>query len=283
VTDLSTPLPDPALDPELATWLERSEAIAFAPELYGASAALPGDPVGARFAPIGDGYAAALTAIDAVFFNRAVGIGTLRPLTEDDVEAATRFFVDLGRTQWLFHLAPATVTPEVAGWLTARGYQQGRRWVKLWHDLADLPRPSTSLRIERIDRSRAADFARIAVETLELPPIVEPSVTSTLGRPGWTHYVGFDGETPVSVAAMCVIEDVAWLGFGGTLEAARGRGGQSAMFATRLADARAQGCRWAVTETGEETEEFPVNHSYRNMVRSGFRLAYARRNWYRMA
>ena len=80
---------------------------------------------------------------------------------------------------------------------------------------------------------------------------------------------------------MFVTEDVAWLGFGATLEAARGRGGQSAMFATRLADARAQGCRWAVTETGEETEEEPVNHSYRNMLRSGFRLAYARRNWVR--
>ena len=46
-------------------------------------------------------------------------------------------------------------------------------------------------------------------------------------------------------------------------------------------DARAQGCRWAITETGEETEEEPVNHSYRNMLRAGFRLAYARRNWVR--
>ena len=82
---------------------------------------------------------------------------------------------------------------------------------------------------------------------------------------------------------MFVTDDVAWLGFGATLEEARGRGGQSAMFATRLADARAQGCRWAVTETGEETEEEPVNHSYRNMLRSGFRLAYARRNWVRTA
>ena len=82
---------------------------------------------------------------------------------------------------------------------------------------------------------------------------------------------------------MFVTEGVAWLGFGATLEEARGRGGQSAMFATRLADARAQGCRWAVTETGEETEEEPVNHSYRNMLRSGFRLAYARRNWVRTA
>ncbi len=67
---------------------------------------------------------------------------------------------------------------------------------------------------------------------------------------------------------MFVTEGVAWLGFGATREAARGRGGQSALFATRLREARDQGCRWAITETGEETPEEPVNHSYRNMLRS---------------
>jgi hypothetical protein len=46
-----------------------------------------------------------------------------------------------------------------------------------------------------------------------------------------------------------------------------------------MRDAREQGCRMVVTETGEEDEQDPVNHSYRNMVRLGFRLAYARRNW----
>lgn len=280
MTDPTPPAPDLAQDPELSRWLERSEAFAFK-DLYAATAALPVDPVGALLAPIGDGVAVALTVIDAGFFNRAVGIGTTRQLTEDDVEAASRFFVDQGRSESLFHLAPATVTPEVAGWLNARGYQQGRRWVKLWHDLAELPTPSTSLRIERIDRSRTVDFAQIWLEAFEVPAVLEPMLGAMIGRPGWTHYLGFDGQTPVSVAAMFVTDDVAWLGFGATLEAARGRGGQSAMFATRLADARAQGCRWAVTETGEETEEEPVNHSYRNMVRSGFRLAYARRNWVR--
>jgi hypothetical protein len=38
----------------------------------------------------------------------------------------------------------------------------------------------------------------------------------------------------------------------------------------------------AITETGEETEQEPVNHSYRNMRRLGFQLAYARRNWRRI-
>ena len=75
MTDPTPPASDPALDPELARWLERSEAFAFA-DLYAATAALPVDPVGAQVAPIGDGVAVAMTAFDIGFFNRAVGIGT---------------------------------------------------------------------------------------------------------------------------------------------------------------------------------------------------------------
>jgi hypothetical protein len=102
----------------------------------------------------------------------------------------------------------------------------------------------------------------------------------TVGRPGWTHYLGFDGELPVAAGAMYVIDDIAWLGFGATLESHRGRGGQSAIFHRRLADARTLGCRLAFTETGPDSDEEP-NHSYRNMVRLGFQLGYHRPNWVR--
>ena len=54
------------------------------------------------------------------------------------------------------------------------------------------------------------------------------------------------------------------------------------MFARRLHDARAAGCRFAVVETGEDTPEEP-NPSYRNMLRAGFELAYFRHNWVRQA
>jgi hypothetical protein len=79
---------------------------------------------------------------------------------------------------------------------------------------------------------------------------------------------------------MYLVNGIAWLGFGSTLEDARGRGAQSAMFAERLRDAAVLGCRFAFTETGEETSDAP-NASYRNMLRAGFRLAYHRPNWVR--
>jgi GNAT superfamily N-acetyltransferase len=115
-----------------------------------------------------------------------------------------------------------------------------------------------------------------------MPTSIHDIASATVGRPGWVHYLGFDGDTPVSTSAMHLTDGVAWFGYGATLDAFRGRGWQTAMFARRFQDARDLGCRLAITETGEETEKVPVNHSYRNMVRVGFNLAYARQNWVRL-
>lgn len=274
--------PRMVLDPDLIMALERSEAIAYGRDVYEAASTIPGNPAGAVTSSLGGAIAFALTAIDFGFFNRVIGLGIERPATEDDVEAASRFFLDLGRTQSVLQVAPTARPDGMPKWMEARGYRRGARWVKVWRTLDDLPEPESSLRIERIDASLADAYADVCGRGFELPPITYPLVGATVGRPGWTHYLGYDGDTPVSTAAMHVADDVAWLGFGATLEAFRGRGGQSAMFAARLRDARDQGCRWAITETGEETEREPVNHSYRNMVRLGFRLAYARQNWLRV-
>ena len=75
-----------------------------------------------------------------------------------------------------------------------------------------------------------------------------------------------------------VSADVAWLGFGCTLESHRNRGAQGALFARRIQDGLLLGCKWFVTETGEDTPDSP-NPSYRNMLRTGFELAYLRRNY----
>jgi hypothetical protein len=153
----------------------------------------------------------------------------------------------------------------------------------MWHSLAEIPDATTDLRIEQIGPEWADDFERLSVaEAYGFPDIVGRAAGAVVGVPGWHAYVGFDGDVPVSTAAMRIEDGVAWFGFGATSESHRGRGGQSAMFARRLRDAREAGCRFAVVETGKETPEEP-NPSYRNMVRSGFELAYFRQNWVRQA
>ena len=193
--------------------------------------------------------------------------------------AVLDFYTGLDRSRSAVQVAPTARPPELLDWLEAAGYRPSEdRTVTLWHGLDALPEATSSLRVERIGPDRAHEFARLHATASGLPEVVAPLAEGIVGRDGWTCYLGFDGELPVTTAALYVEGTWAWLGFGATLPSHRGRGGQSAMFARRLRDAKAAGVRWAITETGAETPDEPVNPSYRNMRRAGFQLAYERRN-----
>jgi GNAT superfamily N-acetyltransferase len=90
-------------------------------------------------------------------------------------------------------------------------------------------------------------------------------------------YGSYDGGEIVGGGALHIDGDVGWLGIGATLPAHRGRGGQRAVMARRIADAVAAGCTTVATETGVLPDH--PNPSLRNMLRSGFELAYERANW----
>ncbi len=273
------PLPA-GLAPEVAHELEMAEARAYL-SAYTATSEVPGDPARARAVVVGGATAISLGVIDVSFFNRVIGLGVPQPATREDVAAIGAFYGERGITDVAIAVANGAMPAGLPALLAADGYVPGSRWVKMWHDLHDLDGPSPDFRVEQVGRESADAFGDVILRAFAMPPIVRPLATAAMGRPGWTHYLGREGETPVAVAAMHVADGVAWLGYGGTAPSARGHGWQTAMFRRRLADARDAGCRLAVTETGEETDEDPVNHSYRNMVRAGFRLGYARRSWYR--
>jgi hypothetical protein len=102
---------DMALDPEVAYWLEMSEARAMA-DLYRAAADTSDNPVGCQVAEIGGGVAFALTAIDVGFFNRTIGLGVERAATEADVDAVVAFYKGLGRSVAVAQVAPHATPPD---------------------------------------------------------------------------------------------------------------------------------------------------------------------------
>src|SRR5512138_558820 len=131
---MSEPIPPlpPDLDADVAYWLEMGEALACLDE-YAATAAVDGDPAGARVIRVGrEAVAFALTAIDFGFFNRTVGLGIGAPATRDDVASAAAFYRDLGLRQSAIQLAPGATPPELVEWVEREGYRIGARWVKLW-------------------------------------------------------------------------------------------------------------------------------------------------------
>ena len=83
---------------------------------------------------------------DFGFFNRAVGLGTAQLATEADVEAASQFYLDLGVTQSVIHVAPGAQPAVLEPWLNKHGYVNSARWVKMWRDLDEVPTSDPSAR-----------------------------------------------------------------------------------------------------------------------------------------
>ena len=136
----------------------------------------------------------------------------------------------------------------------------------------------TDLKIISIENEHADAFADIALVANEMLSEFRSFSKGFVGKLWWHHYLGYDGEQPVSTGAMFVKDGVGHLGWGSTLDSHRRRGGQGAMFERRIKDGLALGCKWFVTETWQETSDNP-NPSYHNMLRAGFKLAYARPNY----
>ena len=273
---------DAPLDPEIGYWLEMAEVHATRDYFAAAIEAMPGNPLGLAIREIGGGLAVTMNFEDAdPFFNRTLGLGIERLATEADVDDVLAFYAEHDQTFVSIPIAPQARPPEVADWLVAREFPESRRWPKLWRRLDTLPdRPPTDLRIEAIGADQADAFADVVHSAFEFDDALKPMLAPLVGRAGWQQYLGFDGDQPVAAGATYVRGDIAWLGYGATLESHRGRGGQSAIFHRRLIDARARGCRLAITETGPDTAEEP-NPSFHNMLRVGFQVGYHRPNYVR--
>jgi hypothetical protein len=262
--------------------LEWAEARAMA-DVYRAAA--EARPESARILERGPAVALAATEVDLVFFNRSIGLGAGVPAMDEDLDATVDFYRGLRRRVAIAHIAPDALPADIGERLSARGFAPWTRWAKCWRPIDGVPdgaaavdRPVATIRIERIDRGGATDFGAIAVSTFALPAESASLLTAPIGRSGWTHYLGWLDERPVSIGAMFVADRIAWFGYGATLTDARRRGGQTGMLAARLRDAADLGCRMVVTETTEDRPDAP-NPSFRNLTRAGFRVGYLRSNW----
>jgi hypothetical protein len=223
----------------------------------------------------------AIPALDHAFFNRIVGFGVGEPATESMLDEAIAVFQNAGCRNFMAQVSALAQPAQCPEWLAARGFKPSANWAKMYRGNEPAPRIETDLRVEPIGENYAEAFADVVLATFEMPALLRPLMKGIVGQPGWRHYLAFVGEKPVSVASMFVNGEVGWLGNMGTLKKYRNRGGQGAMFARCIQDGLALGCKWFVTETGEETPDNP-NPSYHNMLRSGFQLAYLRRNyWHR--
>ncbi|HEY7691450.1 MAG TPA: GNAT family N-acetyltransferase [Gaiellaceae bacterium] len=226
--------------------------------------AFRGSPELCEIAEIGGAVCLAMRRLPGRMFNRVLGLAAL-----DDLDEIAAFY---GDGEWW-----VSDSHELGRELEERGFARDYGWMKFSRGVG--PREARSeLAVVPVDAARAGDFGTVVAGGYLLPDWSESFAANVVGRPGWSCYVAYDGDRPAGAGALFVDGTVGWLGFGATLPEYRGRGAQSALLAARIEDARRQGCRTVVTETGELEDDRPSN-SYRNILRAGFREAGVRPNY----
>lgn len=260
--------------PGLARLVEDAEAAAFADLMRSAPR-----EIGFTAEETDDGTVLLAPAFDVLLFNRVIGLGLRRPATRAGTEALIDRFRGRGVRNFGVQLSPAAGPSALGAWMEERGLTPRDNWTKVYR-VADAPSAAvqTGLRVERVDSDQADRFAAVACAGFGLPTVLAPLLCGAVGRSGWLHYLAWDGDVPVGTGALFTHGDVGWLGVAATVPAHRRRGAQGALMARRIVDGTALGCRWFVTETGQDRPDRP-NPSFRNMVRAGFTVAYQRPNF----
>jgi hypothetical protein len=234
--------------------------------------------MGLRVERVGSAIALITAKMDIMLFNRVLGLGVMEPATEVMVDDIVTLYDRAGIQNFAVQVSPAVQPATLPAWLEARGLPHRDNWAKVYRGIEPPPPVPTDLRIELISPDQAGAFAAVACTAFGMPDTLQPWLAADVGRPGWRHYLAWDGEVPVATGALFVKDQVGWLGVGSTLPSHRRRGAQGAIMAQRIRDGAELGCRWLITETGEDLPGRP-NPSYHNMMRTGFELAYQRSNY----
>jgi hypothetical protein len=175
--------------------------------------------------------------------------------------------------------------PETAAaekWLSGCGHDRYQGWLKLVRDASPPPQISVP-GITVFEQSKGAGVSWVAAEGLELTIMAETLFFGLLEMEGWRCYTAaLPDEDVIATGSMLIVDGIAQLTPGVTLEWARGMGANTALLRRRLADAAAAGCHTCFVELGESDLD-SLAACCRILHRAGFEEAYSSHNWQRPA
>jgi hypothetical protein len=265
-----------ALVPDAIARIERIERDAWESVCRAAPPDVAGD-LGLEVHRYGGTVLTLCTRIDQGLFNRILGFG----LEDGDdagamIEALARFRAANIKNPFI-QIPPGQPALDEAARRAGLVPRQ-RPWVKFHRAPNDPPSPEPRVEVRPARAGDAQLFGSVVVSGFGMPPAAVPWLGALADLPGWHCYLAWSEGVAIGGGALFIEGASAWLGAGATRPEARRRGAQSAVLMRRVADARAAGASLITTETGKPLpgEEHP---SYKNILRSGFAIAYERTNW----
>jgi hypothetical protein len=197
--------------------------------------------------------------------NRIYLCGRSGELTHDDLLRFVEIFRSRGVRRFFAWLSPGPQRDTVRGWLESLRMQRVV-WTRYPTVVLSEPanvNPNTDFEIRMVNRAQiVAAREQFGFRSME-------GFEQSAGRPGFSHYLAFEGARPIASAALVQFERIGYLTYAQTNESDRERGAQSALIVRRCEDARRLGCTSIVSQTLTMLER-----SFANLQRCGFREVY---------
>jgi GNAT superfamily N-acetyltransferase len=197
--------------------------------------------------------------------NRIYLCGTDGGLTAEGLARLFKLFDDAGVSRFFVWLSPGPDMNAVRDWLSGSGLSRVAHvaYPTLTRDTSQPAPVFTDLEVRQL----AVEDATRAFEHID--GWAWPEFHRSVGAPGMTHFIAYDGNRPVGSAALCVFEGLGCLCMAFTAESDRRRGAQQALISKRIEKATALGCRTLVSETLSFLE-----NSLGNLRKAGFEPVY---------
>ena len=174
--------------------------------------------------------------------------------------------------RFFFWLSPNPQEEEIVGWLGDNRLKPfgGTRYPTLIRPVEKVAPFQTHLDVCRVSGHEVEDQGDAILRIFDPWPCT--FFLESVDQPGFDHFVAYDAGAPVSAAILARHGDFAYLGWAGTAEVHRRKGGQNALIRARLNRAAELGCRVACSETLSM-----LKTSLGNLKRNGFEIAYYKR------
>lgn len=209
--------------------------------------------------------------------SQTFGLGLFSPVTPDLLDMLEAFFHERGSTP--MHEVSPFAGVETLALLVARGYRPFELSTVLVRSLAEVddPTPIPDLAARAIVGTDHAAWIDTAVRGWASEPEIAPFVRELsellVENPAMTNFVVERRGEAIATGSLGMHQGVALAAGASTVPEGRGLGAQGLLLATRLAEARRDGCDVALMLAT------PGSTSQRNAERRGFRVAYTRTKW----
>jgi len=231
-----------------------------------------------RIERIGDALCSVSSSEPSILVNRVFELGSSGAPNKEQLLDIRRVYEDAGVSRFFLHIVSERKSEDTDATLLEAGYEKYRGWMKFTRGAGEVRGATSDLDVRPVGPEYGDAFAAIAAPAFDMLPVSEPVVALLPAVDGQYALMSFEGDKPAGTGVIFIDGSVGQLDWGTTHPDFRRRGGQTAVLSKRIRFALANGCTTISTMTGEAVPGDP-QHSYGNILKSGFEEAYLRENW----